>query len=733
MDRHLFVRVLWLLAGVIVTPAFHTAAHASPATIWTQRNDNARSGQNNNETELNVGNVNKNTFGKLFSYPVDDQVYTQPLYIPALTMSADNKPHNVVFVGTVNNTLYAFDADDPKANGGKPLWSRNLTPAGARPPTASDIAWDYRDFAKNMGIVGTPVIDTDSRTLYVVSRHVAGDNFAQQLHAVDIRTGQERPNSPVVITAAYTAAGVTTKFDSLYQNQRAALTLVNGVVYIAWASHGDIGDYHGWIMGYRASDLKQTTVWNTTPSGSMSSIWQAGEGLTTDDAGNIYCMTGNGAFDGKDNFGECVLKLSANPATGALSVLDYFAPANWEMLNATDNDLGSSGVMVIPGTKLLLGGGKGGALYLIDSDNMGKENDANNIVQEFQGTAPVGGQSGHIHGSPIYWKDASGQFVYVWGENDYLRQYKFTNGADANHGSFNTSATSHSPFRAPVFYRGMPGGFLSVTSNNAAPGTGILWASTPFNDNANQKVVEGSLSAFDARDVSHVLWTSKDFPSRDDIGLFAKFVCPTVTNGKMYMPSWGVHGGPCQLCVYGLIPAPTAGTGLAVQYFNDPANGKYPLTKPFAGSPILTRIDPVIDFDWGRTSPDPIVRTNHFSARWTGQIEPRYSENYTLHLQSSNGRRLWVNGRLLIDKWIDNRDTDYTGQIALEAGKKYDIRLEYFANVGMADAKLSWQSASQALESVPQSQLYPVPYTPPKRAVLPKTQHAVPKRPSLVK
>ena len=254
----------------------------------------------------------------------------------------------------------------------------------------------------------------------------------------------------------------------------------------------------------------------------------------------------------------------------------------------------------------------------------------------------------------------------------------------------------------------MPGGFLSVTSNNASPGTGVIWASTPFNDNANQKVVEGSLSAFDARDVAHVLWTSKDFPSRDDIGLFAKFVCPTVTNGKLYMPSWGLHGGPCQLSVYGLIPVPTAGTGLAVQYFNDSPDSKYPLDKPFMHAPILSRVDPEVDFDWGRTSPDPIVHTNHFSARWTGRIEPRYSETYTFHLQSANGRRLWVNGRLIIDKWIDDQNIDNTGQIPLTAGKKYDIRVEYFGNIGAANVKLSWRSPSQALEVVPQSQLYPV-------------------------
>ena len=368
MNLQIRAGIPWLCAALFAG----AAAHAAPVAVWTQHNDNARTGQNNNETELNVGDVSKNTFGKLFSYPLDDQVYTQPLYIPALTMGVDNKAHNVVFVATVNNTLYAFDADDPKANGGSPLWLRNFTPAGARPPTARDISDEYHDFAKNMGIVGTPVIDMEAGTLYVVSRHVAAGNFVQQLHAIDIHTGDERPRSPVVIRAKESAGGATTTFNSLYQNQRCALTLVNGVVYIAWASHGDIGDYHGWILGYRASDLTQTCIWNSTPSGSMSSIWQAGEGLTADSEGNLYCMTGNGSFDGKENFGECALKLFPDRATGALSVADFFAPAEWEMLNATDGDLGSSGMLSIPGTKLMVGGGKEGVIYLLDRGQHGK-------------------------------------------------------------------------------------------------------------------------------------------------------------------------------------------------------------------------------------------------------------------------------------------------------------------------------------------------------------------------
>jgi hypothetical protein len=712
MDRRLTARFSQLAFGAAAALTLGSAASfGAPVTVWTQHNDNSRTGQNTQETLLNVSNVNKNTFGKLFSYPVDDQVYTQPLYIPNLTMGVDSQAHNVVFVATVNNSLYAFDADNPAANGGAPLWSRNFTPAGMRPPIKSDIAGWYNDFDNNMGIVGTPVIDTAAGTLYVVSRHTDGNgNFVQQLHAINIQSGEERANSPVTIEATYTLNGNTTTFDSRLQNQRPALLLLKGNIYIAWASHGDTSPYHGWIIGYKTSDLSKVTVWNSTPTGDMSSIWQSGQGLTTDAAGNIYFMTGNGTFDGTNNFGESVLKLSTNPS-GVLAFQDFFAPSNWDTLNAWDADLGSAGVLGIPGTKLILCGGKEGKLYLLNTSNLGQVNSVDNIVQEFQATSPSAGQSGHIHGTPIYWKNQSGQYIYIWGENDYLRQYQFLNGADVNHGSFNTSAIAHGPFRAPLYNGGMPGGFLSVTSNGGSTTSGIIWAATPFNDNANQQTVAGILSAFDASDVSHLLWTSKDFPSRDDIGRFAKFVPPTVTNGKVYIPSWGDgNGGPCQLSVYGLMPPPAAGTGLAVQYFNDSADSSYPLTNPFQGAPSLSRVDPTVDFDWGNDSPTPAVTTDHFSARWTGRVLAPTTGDYTFFATCDDGVRLWVNGALVIDQWINQGPTEYSTPVfSLEAGKKYDIRMEYYEDGGGAAAHLAWSGPGIDKQVIPQSRLYVAP------------------------
>ncbi|BDI29795.1 hypothetical protein CCAX7_18460 [Capsulimonas corticalis] len=683
------------------------ASFGAPVTVWTQHNDNSRTGQNTQESVLNVSNVNKSTFGKLFSYPVDDQVYAQPLYVPGLTMPVDGKTHNVVFVATVNNSLYAFDADNPAADGGQPLWSVNFTPGSCRPPIKSDIAGWYNDFDNNMGIVGTPVIDTASGTLYVVSRWTDGSVFNQDLHAIDIHTGEERANSPQSIDAEYVAGAVTTGFDARLQNQRPALLLQNGVVYIAWASHGDTSPYHGWIIGYKASDLSQVAVWNSSPTGDMSSIWQSGQGLTTDAAGNIYFMTGNGTFDGTTNFGESVLKLTPS-TSGALTFKDFFAPSNWDTLNAWDADLGSAGILGIPGTKLILGGGKEGKLYLLNTDNLGKVNSVDNVVQEFQATSPAAGQTGHIHGTPVYWRNPSGQYIYVWGENDYLRQYQFLNGVDANHGSFNTSAIAHSPFRAPLYNGGMPGGFLSISSNGNAANSGIVWAATPYDDNANQQTVAGVLSAFDASNVSHVLWTSKDFPSRDDIGRFAKFVPPTVTNGKVYVPSWGDgNGGPCQLCVYGLLPTPVGGAGLRVDYYNDSPDSSYPLSDPFSGTPVLTRVDSTVDFNWGANSPTPIVTTDHFSAQWRGRVLAPTTGNYTLYTNTDDGVRLWVGGQLMIDQWNDQGATEYaTPVISMVAGQKYDIEMDYFEDVGDAVAQLSWSGPNIAKQIIPQSQLF---------------------------
>ena len=607
-------RILTALSGVLLSSVVGGAW--AQVAVLTQHNDNSRTGANTQEAALAPANVNASQFGKLFSYTLDDQTYSQPLYVPHLTMPVDGQMHNVVFVTTVNNSVYAWDADSNLANGGLPLWQRNLTPGGARPPNIQDMSsigacgGNYHDFAGNIGIVGTPVIDAANNVMYLVSRAVQGGTFVQTLHALDLRSGNEILGGPVVIYGFYDGVAFIpagSPSPEQLQNQRSALTLVNGVLYIAWSSHCDYGKFHGWVMGYNASNLTQITAWNDSPTGSMAGIWQGGQGATVDGAGNLYFLTGNGSWDGTFNFGESALQLTPN-ASGALSVGKYFTPWNYLQLNNGDTDLGSAGVVLIPGTRLLAGGGKQGMLYVMDTNVMGgiTTGAPDNVVQEFQATfIQNGGSTLHIHGGPVFFTAPSAQYLYLWGENDHLRAYQYFNPAGAYPAGgggpppagplFNSTAAAQSTTLVPQVGSGMPGGFLSTSSNGTA--NGIVWALTPHACDANQHVEPGALFAFDAANFVGSgatrtlveLWDSTQNLARDDVGYFAKFTYPTIANGKIYVSSWGsvpaANEGKCaetsipaaptnqgQLVVYGLLAGPSGlapGSSIAVPALTD--------------------------------------------------------------------------------------------------------------------------------------------------------------------
>jgi hypothetical protein len=604
------------LIAVIAAWFLSCGVTSAQVSVLTQHNDNARTGGNTHEAALAPFNVNQAQFGKLFSYALDDETYSQPLYVAHLTMALDGKSHNVVFVTTVNNSVYAWDADSNTANGGLPLWHQNLTPSGARTPNIGDMSamgacgGHYRDFAGNIGIVGTPVIDAPNNVMYLVARTVESGAFVQRLHALDIRSGNEVLGGPVSISGSYNGTSFGTSgspSSQQLQNQRSALTLVGGTLYINWSSHCDFGNYHGWVMGYNASTLAQITAWNDSPTGSMAGIWQGGQGATVDAAGNLYFLTGNGSWDGSDNFGESAIQLTPN-AAGALSVGKYFTPFNYLQLNNFDADLGSAGVMLIPGTRLLVGGGKQGMVYVMDTNVMGgiTQSSPDNVVQEFQATfIQNGGQTLHIHGGPVFFTAPSGQYLYVWGENDHLRAYQYSNpagafpaggGGPAPSGAlFNSTAVAQSNAVVPQVGAGMPGGFLSTSSNGTS--NGIVWALTPHACDANQHVEPGALFAFDASNFTGSgatrtlveLWDSTQNLGRDDVGYFAKFTYPTVANGKVYVSSWGsvpaANENKCaesatpaapsnqgQLVVYGLLAAPVGlnpGTSIPVPPLTD--------------------------------------------------------------------------------------------------------------------------------------------------------------------
>ena len=509
----------------------------APLNMLTQHNDNQRTGANLHETVLNTSNVNVKTFGKLWTRAVDGYLYAQPLYVQNLRIPGRGT-HNVVFVATAHNSVYAFDADDPKA--ADPLWKTNLGPSV---PADEVYKTRWTDMRVEIGITSTPVIDLTSKAIYVEAKTKESGTYVHRLHALDIATGKERLGSPVVIKASAAGTGEGSvngrvSFDPVKHLQRTGLLLVNGVVYLGFGSHADDPPFHGWIIGYNAKTLNRVCVFNVTPNGTEGSVWQAGMGMAADDAGNIYAMSGNGTFDadsGGRDYGNSLLKL--RPTPGTLAVADYFTPYNQALLNVHDTDLGASGPLLVPGTTLIMGGGKNGWLYLTHRDGLGhfQAGTDSQIAQTFQMTP------GNIHGAPVYWNGPNGPQVYIWPEFDHLKAMKFAGGKLVE------TPASQSAVAVPD---GMPGGFLSVSADGDKAGTGIVWSCTPYDANANWETVPGIVRAYDASDLGHLLWESKQNAGRDDVGMFAKFCPPTVINGRVYVSTFSG-----QLQVYGLLNA----------------------------------------------------------------------------------------------------------------------------------------------------------------------------------
>jgi hypothetical protein len=499
---------------------------SAQVSVLTQHNDQERTGANLHETVLTHGNVNVKQFGMLFKRVVDDQVYGQPLYVSHVKVGGGF--HDVVYVTTVNNSVYAFDANEAGAS--VPIWHVNF----GTPANLHDANFGCLDINGKMGIVGTPVIDQQSGTLYVVALTRAGGGFIQRLHALDIATGADMPDSPVTITAP--------AFDPLMQNQRPALLLSGGMVYVGYASHCDKEPYHGFLIGYDAKSLRQTAVLNTSPTGSEASIWQSGQAPAVDAEGNIYVVTGNGSWDGKVNFSESFLKLSPE-----LKILDWFTPTNHEHLDKDDIDLDSSGATLIPGTNLVLGGGKEGVLYALDKRHLGHLGDEN-ALQHFQASGS------HLH-SFVYWKsDKKGALLYVWGQRDRARVY-----------GLKGERLSETPvMMRPEMNEGHPGAMLSLSANGGKDG--ILWAAIHATGDSWHESRPGILHAYDADNIEHELWSSLEDRGRDDCNNYSKMAPPTIANGKVYLASFGTENvGTGQFCVYGLLPdgaAPSAPDGL---------------------------------------------------------------------------------------------------------------------------------------------------------------------------
>ena len=577
---------LFFLSAILL-PLARVAAQTN---VLMQHNDVRRTGYNRTEAILNQSNVNQATFGKLFFKPVDDQIYAQPLVISNLNIAGGT--HNVVYVATVNNSVYAFDGDDFSV---PTFWQKSLTPSGQRVVKASDMSGAcggfYADFSGNIGIVSTPAIDSAAGTIYIVARSASTTSpttFVQYLHALDMRTGAEKPNSPIIITATVKGngpgnVGGNIVFDPQKQNQRAGLLISNGVVYIEWASHCDWGPYHGWVMGYDAITLQQKYVYNSTPNGNFGGIWMSGQAPAVDAQGNIYLTTGNGSVGQNNNpndtinRGESLLKFSTQP--GYLKMVDYFTPSNYQYLENNDLDYGSDGVMLIPNSTLSLSGSKHSYLYLVNTANLGKEtaNDAG-ALQTLDINAEFVGDN-HLHGSPVYFQNTNRrEYIYVWAEGGLLKQIPFLR-------KKKRLDTANTIFGTTILPQGMPGGMLSISSNKLKANTGIIWAVHPLSGNANNRTVLGELQAFAANDVSHELWNSEQNHTRDNSEYFGKFVCPTIANGKVYLATFSN-----KLMVYGLLPNKPAATAKTAELKPEPILAKTNATIEVFPNPAQDRV-----------------------------------------------------------------------------------------------------------------------------------------------
>ncbi len=515
------------------------SAGLAATAVTTYKGNSLRTGQYPNETILTTSNVNVAQFGKHVLYPVDGYVYAQPLFMPNVTIAG--KTHNVVFVATQHDSVYAFDADQLSTS--PPLWHTSfIDPAhGITTVSPSDILCN--DIIPEVGITGTPVIDGSTSTLYLVAKTKDHGQVVQRLHALDITTGKDRSGSPVLIQASVPGTGAgssngVVKFDPLRENQRSALLLLNGVVYIAWASHCDNDPYHGWVIGYNATTLQQVpgAIYNTSPNGTRAGIWQSGGGLAAESTGYIYFATGNGTFDvdsGGPDVGDSIVKLTTQ---NGLHRVDYFTPFNQACLEAEDADLGSGGVLLLPTSSELICVGKEGRVYVVNRNKMGQytpiANPCNNqnltnvdkVLQELPPGTIVGG----VWGTPAYWSTTTGEFIYTIGVKDHVKAFKLTNRL------ISTPALSQSPESFTY-----PGGNPVVSSNGSVANTGILWTIDP----------KAILRAYNATDLSKELYNSGQNASRDGLGSYVKFSVPTVANGYVFV------GTQNSLVVYGVLAA----------------------------------------------------------------------------------------------------------------------------------------------------------------------------------
>ena len=557
--------------------AISLSAHAAAVNVTSWRFDESRTGENLSETQLTPSNVNSTSFGKLYSYGVDGYVYAQPLYLAARTIAGGT--HNVLFVATEHDSVYAFDADKNQQ-----LWKANLidtahgAPAGATTVPSTDLG--TTDIVPELGITGTPVIDSAAGTLYVVSKSKESAVYVTRLHALDVATGNERSGSPVVIQGSVPGTGIGTlsgsiAFQPKWQLNRSGLLLFNSHVYVTFGAHGDNGPYHGWLFSYDATTLQQTAIFNTSSKGKGNGIWHSGAAPAADTVNGVprlFFATGNffdtgdpagpnpaSPYTGAENYSNAIVRMDLSG--GAMQVSDEWTPFDQLTLSNADTDQTSGGILLLPNQSgptvhELIQVGKNGRIEVLDRDNLGGFNtSSNNIAQE------LSGQITGLWSTPAYWNGN----VYFWGSGDVLKQF-----------SLRAGQLSTTPIaKAPASVRSNFPGASPVISSNGTSG-GVLWA---IRSDAYTTSGPALLYAFDPTNVATQLYSSATNAARDSAGKAVKFVVPVVTNGKVYVGAQG------EVDVYGLLAAspPTAPTPTLT-----PAPGTYATAQTIALADTLS-------------------------------------------------------------------------------------------------------------------------------------------------
>jgi hypothetical protein len=576
-----------LLACLCLLPAAASSFAQAP-NVPTWRYDNTHQGQNKQETILTPSNVNTNTFGKLFSQTVDGEVYAQPLYVSNLTLPGKGT-HNVIFIVDEHDSVYAFDADSNGGVNSAPLWQASMlstahgAAAGATTVPTADVQSGTGDIHPEIGISSTPTIDVNAGTLFVVSKTKENGKYFQRLHALNILTGNEQTGSPVVISGSVPGTGTgssggTLAFSSLWQNNRVAMDLFNGNIYLGFGSHGDNGPWHGWVLVYNETTLQQTGKFCTSSNGHGDGIWSSGAAFPIDTVsanGRAFLVTGNGdmtsypPITSSADYGESILRFDLS--SGGFAISDAFTDFDQATLTAQDLDQGSGGVLLLPDQSgahphLLVQIGKDGRILVLNRDGLGGYAPGGsyntNAVQDITGALASG-----LWSTPAYWNGN----VYIWAQKDVLKMFPITNGVLATRASAQSSASSSYPGASPV-----------VSSNGTQ--NGIVWALVTDLIGSNGPSI---LYAFNAQNVAQQLYASNQNPSRDDAGPAIKFTVPVVTNGKVYV------GAGYQVNVYGLLngeqqaPAPvispSGGTFSAAQQVT--------LTDTVSGAAIYYTID----------------------------------------------------------------------------------------------------------------------------------------------